>query len=161
MLEIRRYEPQDYGEVWDLHNLALWQVGAHAGNGPYDDDLHSIEHVYLNNGGEFLVGLLDGQIVAMGALRRVNMEKAEVKRMRVHPDQQRNGFGQQILTALEARARELGYTTLALDTAVIQTAAQQLYLKNGFHETGRTVLAGFDAILFEKQLDPHGHGSAG
>jgi GNAT superfamily N-acetyltransferase len=152
MLHIRRYEPQDHDEVWDLHNLALWQVGAHAGNGPYDDDLHDIESVYLNNGGEFLVGLLDSEIVAMGAIRRITHDKAEVKRMRVHPDHQRKGFGQQTLTALEARARELGYTTLALDTAVIQTAAQQLYLKNGYRETGRTVLSGFDAILFEKEL---------
>jgi ribosomal protein S18 acetylase RimI-like enzyme len=152
MLQIRRYRPQDHDAVWNLHNVALWQVGAHAGNGPWDDDLHNIEGVYLNNGGEFLVGLLDAQIVAMGALKRISDEKAEVKRMRVHPDYQRRGFGQIILDALEARAIELGYRTLALDTAVVQTAAQQLYLKNGFHETGRTVLAGFDAILFEKQI---------
>jgi ribosomal protein S18 acetylase RimI-like enzyme len=152
MLLIRRYEPKDHQAVWDLHNLALWKVGAHAGNGPWDDDLHKIEEVYLGNGGEFLVGLLDGKIVAMGAIRRVTGDKAEVKRMRVHPDYQRRGLGQHILTALEARARDLGYRTLVLDTAVVQTAAQQLYLKNGFRETGRTVLAGFDAILFEKQL---------
>jgi GNAT superfamily N-acetyltransferase len=151
-LLIRGYEPDDHDAVWELHNVALWKVGAHAGNGPWDDDLHRIEDAYLNNGGEFLVGLLDGTIVAMGAIRRVSGEKAEVKRMRVHPDYQRRGLGQQILTALEARARELGFSTLVLDTAVVQTAAQQLYLKNGFRETGRTVLAGFDAILFEKQL---------
>jgi GNAT superfamily N-acetyltransferase len=154
MLHIRRYEAPDHAQVWDLHNLALRQVGAHAGNGAWDDDFHKIEQAYLNSGGEFLVGALeDGRIVAMGAFRRITADKAEVKRMRVHPEFQRHGFGQQILTALEARAREMGYHILCLDTAVIQTAAQQLYLKNGYHETGRTVLAGFDAILFEKQLD--------
>ena len=151
-LVIRRYKQDDHDAVWELHNIALWKVGAHAGNGPWDDDLHKIEEVYLDNGGEFLVGLLAGRILAMGAIRRVTGEKAEVKRMRVHPDYQRRGLGQQILTALEARAREIGYRTLVLDTAVVQTAAQQLYLKNGFREIGRTVLAGFDAILFEKQL---------
>ncbi len=151
-LLIRRYEPRDHDATWNLHNEALWKVGAHAGNGTWDDDLHKIEEIYLNNDGEFLVGLLDGKIVAMGAIKRLTNQKAEVKRMRVHPDYQRKGFGQQILTALEARAKELGYSTLALDTAVVQTAAQQLYLKNGFHETGRTVLAGFDALLFEKEI---------
>jgi GNAT superfamily N-acetyltransferase len=153
MLIIRPYKSEDHDAVWNLHNVALWKVGAHAGNGPWDDDLHKIEEVYLNNGGEFLVGLLDGRIVAMGAIKRLTDQKAEVKRMRVHPDYQRRGFGQQILTALEACALKLGYSTLTLDTAVVQTAAQQLYLRNGFHETGRTVLAGFDAILFEKGLD--------
>ncbi|MEO8288013.1 MAG: GNAT family N-acetyltransferase [Chloroflexota bacterium] len=152
MLQIRRYRAEDHDEVWNLHNAALWKVGAHAGNGSWDDDLHRIEEVYLDNGGEFLVGLLDGRVIAMGAIKRSSPERAEVKRMRVHPDHQRKGLGQQILSALQARAIELGYTTLHLDTAVIQTAAQQLYLKNGFHETGRTVLAGFDAILFEKTI---------
>src|SRR6266568_4704196 len=128
MLELRQYRPTDHDEVWNLHNVALWQVGAHAGNGPWDNDLHKIEEVYLNNGGEFLEGLLDGQIVAMGALKRISEDKAEVKRMRVHPDYQRRGFGQEILSVLEARAKELGYRTLTLDTAVVQTAAQQLYL---------------------------------
>jgi GNAT superfamily N-acetyltransferase len=154
MLQIRRYRPEDHDAVWNLHNIALWQVGAHAGNGPWDNDLHNIEEEYLNNGGEFLVGILEGQIVTMGALKPISEGKAEVKRMRVHPDHQRRGFGQQILNALEARATELGYRTLALDTAVIQTAAQQLYLRNGFHEVGRTVLTGFDAILFEKDIAP-------
>src|SRR4051794_18882364 len=120
MLQIRRYQSGDHDQVWNLHNIALWQVGAHAGNGPWDNDLHDIEEVYLNNGGEFLVGVLDGQIVAMGAIRRITPDKAEVKRMRVHPDHQRRGFGRQILTALEDRARELGYHTLTLDTALIQ-----------------------------------------
>src|SRR5689334_7308306 len=100
MLKIRLYEPLDHDEVWALHNLALWQVGAHAGNGPWDDDLHTIQQVYLDNGGEFLVGLMDERIVAMGAIRRITADTAEVKRMRVHPDCQRRGFGQQILAAL-------------------------------------------------------------
>ena len=153
-LHIRRYESRDHDQVWELHNVALWQVGAHAGNGPWDEDLHRIEQVYLNDG-EFLVGEVDGGIVAMGALRRSGEDSAEIKRMRVHPDHQRRGYGQLILSALEQRARELGYRRLHLDTAVVQTAAQALYLRNGYREVGRTVLAGFDAILYEKVL---GHG---
>jgi len=151
MLHIRQYLPQDRDQVWELHNLALSLAGAHAGNEWYDD-LHDIERFYLNNRGEFLVGLLDDRVVAMGALKLITREKAEVKRMRVHPDHQRKGYGRQILAALEERARELGYRTLVLDTAVIQTAAQQLYLNDGFRETGRAVFAGFDVILFEKEL---------
>jgi ribosomal protein S18 acetylase RimI-like enzyme len=150
-LHIRRYQARDHDQVWELHNVALWQVGAHAGNGAWDDDLHRVEEVYLNEG-EFLVGEVDGRIVAMGALRRTGEDSAEIKRMRVHPDYQRRGYGQQILSALEERARELGYRRLHLDTAVLQTAAQGLYLRNGYHEVGRTVLAGFDAILYEKVL---------
>ena len=50
MLSISRYEPSDYEAVWDLHNLALHHVGAHVGNGEWDNDLHDIDTVYFHNG---------------------------------------------------------------------------------------------------------------
>lgn len=152
MLEIRRYEPADYYDVWDLHILGLQMVGAFTGYGPWDDDLHTIERVYLQNRGEFLVGIYEGCLIAMGALRRTSNELAEIKRMRVHPDFQGRGFGQIILHALEARALAMGYTKLHLDTSVVQLAAQKLYLKNGFKETGREIHRGLECILFEKSI---------
>jgi hypothetical protein len=84
-LSIRRYRGEDRYDVWKLHNVALNHVGAHAGNGAWDDDLHAVDAVYLDAAGEFLVGLLDGDLVAMGALRRSGPGRAEIKRMRVHP----------------------------------------------------------------------------
>ena len=152
MLTIRRYRAADHDQVWDLHNLALNDVGAHAGSGEWDDDLHRVEEAYLNAGGEFLVGILDGRIVAMGALKRTSPTRAKVTRMRVHPDCQRRGFGAAILRALESRAAELGCKTLHLETTFQQTAARGLYARFGYKETGRTVVAGFDVILFEKSL---------
>ncbi len=150
-LEIRRYQPADRDAVWRLHNLALNQVGAHGGNGPWDDDLHKIEAIYLD-GGEFLVGLLDGRIVAMGALRQNSETCAEIKRMRVHPDCQRRGCGQAILTRLEARAVELGYTRLILDTTTVQVGAQRFYEKNGYRQFGRTTWGPFEVLLYHKEL---------
>ena len=41
MLKIRRYQASDHNEVWNLHNLALDQVGANAGSGAQDNDLHA------------------------------------------------------------------------------------------------------------------------
>ncbi len=151
-LVIRRYEARDYDAVWALHNLALEQVGAHAGNGPWDEDLHRIEDAYLRDGGEFLVGQLSERIVAMGAFRRMGSGRAEIKRMRVHPDVQRQGFGLAILVELERRAATGGCTTLHLDTTVGQVGAQHLYRRHGFQETGRTVRGGFETVLFEKRI---------
>ena len=111
-LHIRRYRPNDHEAVWRLHNVALNAAGAHAGSGPWDDDLHRIGAVYLENGGEFLVGVHRGRIVAMGALERVSSGHARIRRMRIDPAFQRRGFGQAILAALERRAIELGYGAL-------------------------------------------------
>ena len=152
MLTIRRYEPGDRDAVWGLHKTALRAAKADIGDGPWDDDFHQIEDIYLNDGGEFVVGLLEGRVIAMGALRRSSQLRAEIKRMRVHPDCDRRGFGQAILTVLEQRARELGYNTLHLDTTTIQQAAQRLYAKNGYVEVARSQAHGFDLIFYEKKI---------
>lgn len=152
MLKIRRYQSADSDIVWELHNAALAPTGAHLGNGPWDDDLRNIEQVYLQNGGEFLVGEYDGQIVVMGALKRTSAERAEVRRMRVAPAYQGRGFGQAMLDALEQRAKELGYTRLHLDTGVKMVAAQGLYRKNGYQEVRRGMIADVDVIFFEKSI---------
>ena len=153
-MKIRRYRDLDHDDVWALHNLVLEDAGAHAGTGPWDNDLHRIEATYLDRAGEFLVGTHSSTIVAIGALLRLSTDTAEIKRMRVHPHFQRQGFGQAVLGALEARAVELGYATLTLDTTVIQVAAQGFYLKNGYSETGRTRVGEFDVVRYEKLLQP-------
>lgn len=152
MFTLRRYTPADKEAVERLHVQAMLLTGAYLGRGPWDDDVYSIEAVYLNNQGEFLIGEWDGVFVAMGALRRTTPERAEIKRMRVVPEYQGRGFGQIILSELEARARALGYKTLHLDTGVVQVPAQKLYEKNGFREVGRDRYGVVDVILYEKQL---------
>jgi GNAT superfamily N-acetyltransferase len=151
-LHIRRYEPGDKQATRRLHDDALNEVGAHLGSGLWDDDLNEIENVYLKQGGEFLVGVLEGEIVAMGALMRISPQKAELKRMRVRPGLQGRGYGQAMFDALHRRASELGYFTLRLDTTVQQRAAQGLYLKNGYSEVGRTVVGPFDCIVYEREI---------
>ena len=156
MIEIRQYLPRDKNAVWTLHNEALAGTGAHGGNGPWDDDLHDIEGHYLSLGGYFLVGLVDGKIVAMGALKRIDDAVGEIKRLRVAPGHQRRGHGQAVLLALEILAHRLGLSQLKLETTDVQLAAQQLYKLNGYREIGRVGIDKFNVIYFEKTLAPHG-----
>lgn len=93
MLTIRRYHAKDNKQVKELHVLALKFAQTDFGHGPWDEDLDYIPEIYLNRG-EFLVGEIDGKIVAMGALNKISDEIGEIKRMRVHPDLQRQGIGQ-------------------------------------------------------------------
>lgn len=153
VLSIRRYRDADAGVVVRLHDEALAPTGAHAGPGPWNDDLNDVPGVYLSGGGEFLVGEVDGQVVAMGALRRIDDATAEVKRMRVFPAHQRRGYGASILSALESRARELGYRRLVLDTSEQQVAARAMYLRHGFREAGTKPWQGWVLRVYEKWLN--------
>ncbi|MBD2100175.1 GNAT family N-acetyltransferase [Leptolyngbya sp. FACHB-261] len=151
MLFLRQYQRSDHSAVCVLHNLALSQVGANAGPGPWNDDLDQIEETYLQKG-DFVVGFIDTQLVAMGALRPTSPARAEIKRMRIHPDYQRRGFGQQVLNHLEQKARTLGYKVLHLDTTDRQAAAQQFYMKNGYLEVERKEWKGMTMIFYEKNF---------
>jgi GNAT superfamily N-acetyltransferase len=151
-MALRRYESADREEVCSLNRIALEATLAYLGDGPWNADLEEIEPVYLATGGEFLVGEAGGRIVVMGALKPRGPGTAEIKRMRVHPDVQRHGLGQRMLSALEACARERGYHKLILDTSTIQVAARALYDKNGYRETGRRVIRHLEMIDYEKIL---------
>ena len=163
MFTLRRYTPEDMDAVEFLHVFAAQKVGAYLGRGPWDDDIYAIEKHYLDNDGEFLLGEIEGCLVAMGAFRRTSPMRAEIKYMRVHPDYQGQGLGQRILSELEARARARGYTILHLHTSTVQIAAQKLYEKYGFREVERGVFQGFQTIAYEKTLNQEsarkgGHG---
>lgn len=152
MIKIRQYRADDEKAVWELHNLALENAGAHLGNGPWDADLKDIPRVYLEDRGEFIVGVSDGEILAMGALKKTDTDRAEIKRMRVHPDFQGRGYGGLILQHLETEARRLGYKTLHLETTTLQVAAQMLYEKFGYERTGGRTVGGFKTIIYQKHL---------
>lgn len=152
-LTIRQYKYSDHNQVVELHKHALRVIGAYK-SGEWEKDLQDIEGNYINNKGEFLVGLLDSKVIAMGAIRKISDEIAELKRMRVHPDFQRQGFGQWMLEALEKRAKELGYKRIQLDTTVKQTVAQYLYEKNGYSEIRReTWIIYGEVVFYQKALN--------
>ena len=83
--------------------------------------------------GAFLVASIDGKPTGCGAIRRLDADTAEVKRMYVAPDARGKGVGHAILTALEAESRRLGVRRILLETGVRQQEALALYSKVGFH----------------------------
>ena len=98
------------------------------------------------------MGTVGGRIVAMGGLQRLSDDRAELRRMRVHPDLQRRGLGARMLSALEQRATELGFRTLTLDTTVQQVPAIRLYTRSGYREIGRSTKGRFSILEFEKKI---------
>ena len=152
-LQIREYQASDLPVVLVLHRRALEAVGAFV-EGSWSDDLADIEGCYLRSGGTFLVGLEGDVIVSMGALRRVDDDTAEIRRMRTAPEHQRKGYGTRILAALIERAREAGYRELILETTDKQPVAMRLYRKIGFTEYKRETSYGFKCIWFRMTIPP-------
>jgi putative acetyltransferase len=81
---------------------------------------------------EFVVGSIDGDAVACGALQRLSDTEAEIKRMYVMPSARRSGLGRTIIAAIEARAAERGFTVLRLETGASYAHAISLYTACGY-----------------------------
>jgi len=82
--------------------------------------------------GAFLIVYQEGTPVGCGALRLLDAETGELKRMYVIPAARGTGLGRRLVTALETAARALGARRLVLETGVRQTAALALYRATGF-----------------------------
>lgn len=69
------------------------------------------------------------------ALRRLDDETCEMKRLYIRPEARRGGIGRALAEAVIAHARARDYNRMLLDTLPTMTEAQSLYLSLGFHET--------------------------
>ena len=82
--------------------------------------------------GAFLV-LYRGDIpVGCGAVRLLDFETGELKRMYVSPAERGRGLGRRLVAELEAEAKALGVRRLVLETGTRQHAALALYRATGF-----------------------------
>jgi GNAT superfamily N-acetyltransferase len=83
-------------------------------------------------GGAYVVGYTDDIAVAGGAVRRLSVGVAEIKRMYVRPAARSRGVATALLAALESEAEALGYEAIRLDTGPKQVHALRLYRGAGY-----------------------------
>src|SRR5664280_1665831 len=82
--------------------------------------------------GAIVVAWADEEAVGCGAVRLIDAETAELKRMYIVPDYRRHGLAGAILRFLEDRARALRATQVILETVVNPPAAVALYRAAGY-----------------------------
>lgn len=155
-ITFRSIQPGEESHLPKLFITALQTVYPDFTRGEWTNDLDDIPGNYLNSG-DVIVGLDGNDIVAMGALKKVDDNTCEMKRVAIAPDYQSRGLGQELLKAIESRAIGLRYKHMILDTTIKQVAAQRLYEKNHYKQTDRKIVdhpAGYplEIIFYEKDL---------
>ena len=85
--------------------------------------------------GLFLIHLSDDTVTACGALRHLDADRSEIKRMWVSPTARGQGLASRLLQALEHAAAAAGRRTVVLDTNDTLTEAVRLYVKHGYITT--------------------------
>lgn len=86
----------------------------------------------LAPGSVYLLVRVKGQPIGCAALRLIDEQTAEIRRMYVAPSARRQGIARALLLELERRAGEFGYKMLRLETGNRQHEAVALYESYGF-----------------------------
>ncbi|SDB91395.1 Acetyltransferase (GNAT) family protein [Raineyella antarctica] len=84
--------------------------------------------------GDFLLitALTDDAVIACGAVRLIDPDTAELRRMWVEPSRRGQGFGRRLLRTLENRARALGARRAAMSLNEEMVAGLQLARVHGY-----------------------------
>ncbi len=115
------------------------------------EDMDNFQEVYLAHQGIFLAVLDDGELVGTGALKRVDAEVAELKRLWLLEQYHGQGIGYQVVTRLFDFARQNGYKIIRLQTGSNQERALAFYKRLGFSIIS-SYRASMDDISMELRL---------
>jgi putative acetyltransferase len=162
MIKIRHIQPDE----WTQAKRVVYRVAHVIFNDPltledsiayYESkhelrDMDDIQKNYFENGGIFLVMFDDDEMICTGAIRRLDDETCELKRLWLLHEYHGQGLGYRMLQELLAIARKLGYQRVRLETdPEAQSRALSFYKQIGFYEipgyTERTDEVAMEMVL--------------
>ena len=95
-------------------------------------ELSALPGKYGRPEGRLLLALYNNEPAGCVALRKIDTESCEMKRMFVYPEFHGKGVGYTLAKAIIREARTIGYFSMRLDTSWRQVEAQTLYQSFGF-----------------------------
>jgi putative acetyltransferase len=132
-LSLRSAVPADRHTIEALVFSVLADYGLHGDPECTDRDLADLDGVYLKSGGTFDV-LIDeaGEVVGSVGLARVSATTCELRKMYLAASVRGQGEGRRLLLHALARAQQLGFRRVELETASVLREAIALYVAHGF-----------------------------
>jgi len=133
-LETVRRLFQEYRDWLAAHRDSAASADARVrlGLAQVDEQISGLPGTYAPPRGDIVLAFAGGDLAACGALRGLEPQVAEIKRVYVRADHRGPVFGPRLTRPLLARAVELGFERVRVDTLPSMSAAIQFYQEMGF-----------------------------
>ena len=148
MISVRKApvdSPEAIELMWELSGTLLQITGRTGESGFHAEDMGHPRAA-------FAVAYMDERPAGCGAIRELEGDTAELKRM--YAREKSRGVGKHLLQFLEGEAARLGYKKIVLETGAVNEKAIRFYRSNGYSvcENFGKYFGRTDSICFEKTL---------
>jgi len=124
--------PNDLAQVRALLREYEVELGVDLTFQGFEQELADLPGDYDPPRGALLVAEVDGTVAGCVALRPLEGDACEMKRLYARPAFRGRGVGRALALAVIAEARRIGYARMRLDTLPVMAEAQALYGQLGF-----------------------------
>ena len=100
----------------------------------YEDEIRDLEAKYGRPDGRLYLALWEGEAAGCIALRKLDEQRCEMKRLYVRPAFRGHKIGETLMNRVIADAKAIGYRYMLLDTLPFLESAIHMYRKRGFYE---------------------------
>jgi len=118
----------------------------------FDEELLHLEHKYGPPGGRLYLAYYDQKLAGCVALRQLDEESCELKRLYVRPKFRKNHIGSVLVDRLIADAKAIGYKRILLDTFPFLDTAIGMYRRRGFYDIPKYNNSPMESTIY-MQLD--------
>jgi ribosomal protein S18 acetylase RimI-like enzyme len=149
MIEIRAAEfPCDLAVVRQLFREYAESLDIDLCFQNFEDELASLPGKYAPPQGRLLLAGEANEVLGCVALRPIDTESCEMKRLYIKPQARGLHLGRSLAERICQEAREAGYRRICLDTLTTMTTAIQLYESLGFKRIGPYVFNPVEGAIF-------------
>lgn len=133
-VSIREAQPAELDAVRALIEEYVRSLGIDLSFQEVDAELADLASAYGPPGGCILVALAGEKVAGCVALRPLEDQICEMKRLYVRSHYRGSGLGKRLALAVIEKGRDLGYERMRIDTLPQMQEARKLYASLGFRE---------------------------
>lgn len=100
----------------------------------FDNEVSNLPGIYSRPNGCIFLAFYNGEAAGCVALKKLEEDVCEMKRLYVKPDFRKFGIGKLLIDRIIQESRIIGYSTMKLDTLARLKPAIKLYNSYGFNK---------------------------